>query len=232
MANNKYYQSALAVVVVMICSRSVFAFPAQVVHVNTPQCDVLSIPTEVDEIGDATEFPPDEALFAVDLGATNFAPCPSNNGTLPEVVVDIRNLTGRAWKEVWYVADQETDVSNFDGEANDILSPPVHEAFRIDHDVSDPGGINHPLIFESMTVDGIWEVGETWQFVLQDYFNTLGLPASAITSIGVGSASSTPATGIIDSSGSIIGIPIPEPASAALCGLSLAALAVSRRRLA
>lgn len=135
------------------------------------------------------------------------------------------------WEEVWYVADPETTITNFDGEANEIGFAPLQEAFRIDNLISDPGGSHHPLLFESMTFDGIWEIGESWQFVLQDYTNTLNLPPEAITSIGVGNASSSPATGIIESSGSIIAITkIPEPATGVLMLLGLLGAFARRHR--
>ena len=235
MSITKQFLPCLSLLVTLAFASQALALPSQVVHVETPECDVLSIPTDVDEIGDAIEFPSDEALFATDLGQTNLGPCSATDDpNMSDFIVDIRNLSGRDWIEVWYVADPETDISNFDGEANDIgaASGPTHEAFRIDSMVSDPLGNHHPLIFESILADGIWQAGESWQFILQDYFNSLGLPPAAITSQGVGDASQFPATGIIDSSGSIIGIPVPEPASAVLFGFSVAALAVSRRRVA
>ena len=37
---------------------------------------------------------------------------------IPEVPIEIRNLTGIDWVEVWYVADKETDLTNYDGLAN------------------------------------------------------------------------------------------------------------------
>ena len=147
-----------------------------------------------------------------------------NSDLIPEVAVEIRNMTGLDWIEVWYIADNETTLTNFDGEANALGYPPVQEAFRID-----AVGFNTPLIYESLTPDGVWEIGETWRFVIQDYTNSLGLPPSAITSIGVGDASKPPATGIVDSSGSIIGVTVPEPTTAALALLGLG-LVASRRR--
>lgn len=227
----KLYRTTLSVSVVFLLAAQAYAVPTQVVHIETPQCDVLSIPTDVHEIGDFTEFPSNEALSSADIGSTFIGPCAATDDpTTPDAIVDIRNLSGIAWKEVWYVADQETNITNFDGEANDILSPSIHEAFRIDYLISDPGGSHHPLLSESMTADGIWEPGESWQFVLQDYTNTLGLPPSAITSIGVGTASGTPATGIIDSSGSIIAVAIPEPTTFALFSVSILAGGLRSRR--
>lgn len=74
-----------------------------------------------------------------------------------------------------------------------------------------------------MLTDGIWQAGETWGFVLQDYTNTLGASADAFTSIA-----SFDVAGIIPSSGSIIAV--PEPASIILlASLLIPALAWRRR---
>jgi hypothetical protein len=145
-------------------------------------------------------------------------------------VVSIRNLSGIDWAEVWYVADQETTISNYDGEANDVNFAPLREAFRIDHSVSDPGGSHHALIAESGLFDGIWQNGETWDFILQDYFNSAGLLPSAIDSIGVGDASTNTA-GFVSSSGSIIAIAqVPEPTTCLLLLVGLATTALQRRK--
>lgn len=232
--STRYFTSLLLTTATFVAfSSQALAVPTQMVHMDTAQCDPLSIPTEVHEIGHQTEFPMDESLFPTNLGQTPFVPCTATNDpNSPEVVIDIRNTSGRVWEEVWYVADPETTITNYDGEANDFGFSPLQEAFRIDNDVSDPNGSHHPLISESMTPDGIWEIGESWQFVLQDYFNSQGLPPEAITSIGVGNASAFPTTGIIDSSGSIIAVTkIPEPATAMLLVLGLLGT-VARRRLA
>lgn len=208
-----------------------FALPVNVVHMDTPACDPLFIPKDgVHEIGDSTIFPSDEALFSMDQGPSNFAPCPPTNDTaIPDPVVEMRNLSGRDWLEVWYVADRETTITNFDGEADDAAFAPLQEAFRIDNDIKDPGGIHHPLVFESMTPDGIWEAGESWRFILQDYSNLLGLPPSALDSLGVGSASGPSPAGVASSSGSIIGITVPEPASLGLLFIGCVGCCVARR---
>jgi len=222
MFTRTFKSSLLTVAALAFLTNQVFAVPTQVVHIDTPQCDTLFIPLDVHELGDVTVFPADEALFATDLGQTSIPACPASDiPVIPNVVVDIRNLSGIAWDEVWYVADPETTISNYDGEANDIAFAPLQEAFRIDNDVKDPFGVNHPLIFESMASDGIWEIGESWQFILQDYFN----------SIGVGNAS--PNFGINDSSGSIIAVAqvIPEPSSLLLGALAAVGLLMRKRTL-
>ena len=100
-------------------------------------------------------------------------------------------------------------------------------AFRIDDVILDPGGIHWPLIAEiGGIIDGLWQPGETWEFVIQDYVNALGKPASLLGSIGVASMSA-PFTADA-SSGSIIAI--PEPATMAILGVGCAL--IKRRKKA
>jgi hypothetical protein len=208
-----------------------YAVPTQMNHINTAQCDTLFIPDDVHEIGETGFFPQNESLFATDLGPTSTSACPiSDNPGIANVMVDIRNLSGIAWEEVWYVADPETSISNYDGEANEAPHPAIQEAFRIDNDVTDPGGANHALVWESMTADGIWEINESWQFILQDYTNAAGMSAFDLNSVGVGDNSPNN-IGVQDSSGSIIAISkIPEPASGLLMLLAIAGGCARRRR--
>jgi hypothetical protein len=67
--------------------------------------------------------------------------------------------------------------------------------------------------------DEIFEPGETWVFVIQDYVNQIGLPAAALGSLGV------PSRADQLSSGSIIAV--PEPATMILL---TAGLIVCRRK--
>ena len=221
-----------AVVLVLVTTCPLYAIPTQVVHANDPLlCDFLFIPQDVDEIGTLPPFPMDERLSSVST-QTSLSACPLfDDPAADNALVFMTNLTGRDLHEVWYIANNETRISNIDGFANDIgfLVDLNNETFRIDNDISDPGGAHHPLIGEDMTPDGIWEAGETWEFILQDYGNALGLPAEAFRSVGVGDTSM--GMGTIVSSGSIIAIPIPEPGSAMLALLAMSAWGfISRRK--
>jgi len=201
-----------------VACASLQAVPTPIVHSDTPECDPLFIPHDVDELGFAPPFPLDERIEAT-ATVTQLPACPvMDDPLMPNALVFMTNLTfpPRAFTDVWYVADRETGLTNFDG----VASMPIpgvlpEEAFKIDS-----VGVNTPLIAESMAMDGVWMPGETWTFIIQDYTNLLGLPPSLFDSIGVPSAVSPP------SSGSIIAV--PEPVSA-LAGL-IAAVAIGRRR--
>ena len=48
----------------------------------------------------------------------------------------------------------------------------------------DTVGANTPLIFESLTPDGIFEAGESWDFVVEDYFHSTASAPSEFESPG------------------------------------------------
>ena len=126
-------------------------------------------------------------------------------------------------------------VANFDGDASTLLfGAIVGQAFRIDSDVSDPGGINHPLVSESGIPNDIFESFETWEFIIQDYASLTGPPEFFLSPgcVGIDSTLGAPCPVLfpIPSSGSIIAVRAPEPAPLLLVGLGLASLAFVRRR--
>lgn len=217
---------------VLIASASVSAYPTQVFYQDGPQ-DPLFVPQNVHELGTSPGFDPypNELIWATDT-LTNetvcFDPLTPDDPTIINVEVEMRNTTGIAWEQVWYVADwDETLHSNYDGWVWDTPGSVFQgTAFKIDDKLNNPLDIHTPLVFESLNPDGIFEVGETWRFVIQDYFNGLGKPASALGGIGVPSTNFTPDF----SSGSIIATPVPEPATMAV--LSLGALLLRRKRKA
>ena len=199
---NKSIFGAACVVATFFLSGAVSATPVEVTHANLPTCDVLSVPSSVEELG-VFPFPDDERIRASSESHTVLS-CTEDgsSSTMVEIVNDTKNDFG----EVWYVADPETTITNVDGLVNE------EAAFLIDF-----VGFNKPLIGESMTPDGVFEAGESWVFIIDSYTNTFGLPASALASVGlVGVAS-----GLDDiSSGSIIAVvrPIPIPAALYLFG--------------
>jgi len=176
-----------AVALIMSISGTAQAVLTTVSYVNGPQ-DPLWVPALVDELG--VLFPPDEQIASTFVPWLPYCPpCPANfEGTGAMVTVEITNLTGKSWTDLWYVADPETTLTNHDGWVNGQL------AFKID-----AIGANTPLIFESMAFNGIFEPGEKWEFVIQDYTNLNGLGAEQVWSGGVPSVDP-------ESSGSIIAI--------------------------
>ena len=214
---------------VLFASTIAIAFPVQVISNDGPQ-DPLLVPPVVHELGTAPGFInfPDELIQAYDTPTditVCFDPTTPDDPAIMNTLVVMTNMTRVSWAEVWYVAEpDETLHSNFDGWVGGMAGAAQGTAFRIDCRISDPMGIHHPLIAETMTVDGIFEPGETWEFVIQDYRNLLQKPASLLGSLGVPSMPSAPD----QSSGSIIAIPVPEPAT--ICMLSLGALALIRKR--
>jgi hypothetical protein len=188
---------------------------ANLVEITNDPCDtgqdLLTISGLVDELGN--NFPDDELIASSEYIAT-YRPCLENPDDLeiPNIAVSITNLTTKSWWDLHYVADPETMLQNYDkNRLNGQL------AFKIDYT-----GNNAPLMSESIAPDLVFQPGETWVFVIQDYTNGKGLPASAFGSLGVGSGS----TGDTISSGSIIAI--PEPAT--ICILGLGALSLVRRK--
>jgi len=177
----------------------------------------------VHELGNQPAFPASEWITSSDW-ETDYRPCSENpdDPGIANIVVSITNMTGAAWPTLYYVADPETSLANDDGTVNG------EPAFKIDSI-----GVNTPLIFESMTSDNVFEVGETWQFVIQDYVNSLGLAPSLFGGVGVGGGlapspgyypGSPGSGGDFASSGSII----PEPTTLGL--LIFGGVALLRRR--
>ena len=196
------------------------AVPVSVSFLDDPaHCDPLTVPGSLDELGlgvaSGGPFPANEEVLA-STGITFTSGCPASDTGNFNWTVSLTNLTGQDFTDVWYVADPETTIANWDGWVNGEL------AFRID-----AVGANTPLIGESLTPDGIFEAGELWTFVLDDYSNGLSFSADALLSIGVGSSS----IGLDGSSGSIIAVAsIPEPSTLALLAGALAALVGFRGR--
>ena len=199
---------------------SVWASPVTVSSQDLPgHCDVLApLPTIVDELGTSGAFPLDERISATFTFVNNDACTSSSSPAISNVLLSITNLTGNvSFRDLHYVADPGTGFTNFDGVIN------TFEAVRLDNI-----GVNRPLVAE---IGGsqplIFEPGETWQVILDDWGNGGGLTAANMGSIGV------PSFLVPDpSSGSIVAIPIPEPSAAMLAtAMAVVGLASGRRQI-
>ncbi len=208
-----------------LLATSAGALPVDGRYLEDPRCDFFGPLIAIEELGTGPAFPPDEFITAVSTFTQETA-CfgEPDDPSIPNALVVMTNLTGRFWTDLFYVGDVQTTFTNVDGLAtSDEVPPPgafVTFAFRIDSI-----GVNTPLVFESIAADGVFAPGETWHFIIQDYVNTLGLPASALSSPDFAGGSFGDPT----SSGSIVQFVVPTPGSAALAAIALGAM-VRRRR--
>jgi hypothetical protein len=202
--------------------------PLEVYSIDGPQ-DPLLLNGPVHELGELV-FPLDEAITSAwDLTDQTACFDGSDNPTIPNVVVSMTNLTGIDWYDVHYVSDLDNpqppngtpvpgaSISNFDGWIGNAGLDDHEEAFKIDSI-----GINMPLVFESLIPDNIFQAGEMWNFIIQDYI--LPEPPTPFDSVGIASLS----TGYPPSTGSIVAV-IPEPATIGLLTLGCLVLLRSRK---
>ncbi len=212
----KFTTICVLTVLILTVNATSQAVPTIVSYVDGPQ-DPLFVPDLVHELGNQPPFPNDEWIMSGWEPTEERSCFQEGNEDLPilNALVFITNMTGMQWSDVWYVADPETSLTNDDGLVNGGL------AFKIDNI-----GVNRPLVFESLNPDLVFEPGETWAFIIQDYVNPLLAP-SAFGSIGVGGQSG----GDPFSSGSIIAIPAPGAILLGGIGVGLVGWLRKRRTL-
>jgi len=186
------------------------ANPVDGIYFDAPTCDNHGTRQAVEELGTVI-FPTDELISSSYTQTTLSACAPHDDPGMVNYLVSITNLSGRDWTDLFYVGDLETFISNVDGEAFSAAAPgAVGLAFRID-----AVGMNRNLVFESMSFDGVFQAGETWQFILQDFLDPAGGPPDDFSSLDFAGASA----GLPGSTGSIVQMLIPSPGVLAMMGL-------------
>ena len=147
---------------------------------NDMVCDELMVPVNVDELGNQGPFPDNEWIMSGSTGTTLSTCSIFDNTNIPNKLVSIINKTPFSFTDLWYVIDEDGSMNNFDG------TIAGRRTFEIDSIISDPLGMHHPLISESIIPkNDIFEPGETWDFILVDYFQGRGESASNFGTIGV-----------------------------------------------
>lgn len=196
------------------------ANPVQGFYVDLPNCDDHGFRVAREELGTGPAFPMDELIDATFTFTADSA-CPLSDDTaMPNALVVMTNLSGRDWTDLFYVADPDTMFSNFDGEAESATVPGLRgRAMRID-----AIGSNRPLMFESFATNGVFEAGETWSFILQDFTDLFGLGPAAMSSLDFAGGSHLS----FDSTGSIVQF-VPTPGSLGVLACA-GVLGLRRRR--
>jgi hypothetical protein len=188
-----------------------------------PGCDALPPITLTHELGELSHFPHDEAIKTF-VETTNFRSCTPAGINLPGLnfLVTMDNMSGIAWRDVYFVADPNYSITNFDGTIKGGLS------FRIDH-----VGLNTPLVFESKAPDGIFEVGETWKFIVEGWtpIGTAPLLVPLFGSIGVGVDSLPGSDPTYFSTASIVAVPEPQAWGMMAVGLGLVGWMARRKSI-
>jgi len=150
-------------------AQNAFATPIEAIIIDVPSCDSVDA-LLLHELGEnnplfpptfPVPFPLDELIEAsADNGPTVCVPddaFPDNDW-----VVTITNLSPLDWHGLYFVVDGSIPLGNMDG--FEITNGVPAAAFRIDS-----VGVNPNLISESIALDGVFQSGETWEFLVTNF---------------------------------------------------------------
>jgi hypothetical protein len=220
--------SAPLVIALLVLAPLAIANPVTTRYVDGPGCDSHPLQFHHEELGPDGAYPgPFPAAEQILVSVTDGPPvCVGDDGFVNDWKVSITNLTGLAWENLFFVANEALVVGNADGTVEDLAAPGIFgDAFRID-----ALGVNPNLVLESLAPDGIFAPGETWEFLVTNFTDTtpgakVKYPLPKIASLGVAGASPG------KSNASIIAVQVsaPEPAMSLLLGLALAGMGLLTR---
>lgn len=180
------------------------------------------------ELGDVAFFPMSSAVVYHDhrYYGGNFV----DDGIANDWTVHMTNVSGQAWKDLFFVADANATIGNADGTIDDLIGAPgIHtDAFHID-----ANGRNANLLEESILNDGIFQPGEDWEFAVLNFGTGLNSLPPALISPGQ-FAGSSQRVGFTGTNASILATPfvaaVPEPGTGMVLMMSAGAWMMRRRR--
>jgi len=204
---------------------SAHAVPVVGQYLEDARCDTLPNQALRDELGQLTVFPINESIEVTTQATTNTV-CVPNDGLANDWNVQIRNVSGKAWQDLFFVVDSGATLGNSDGTIRDAVGAPniFSDAMRIDS-----LGLNNNLFFESGPVNGIFDIGETWRFNVSNFNNATaagGFQPPILVTPGKFSGSSP--LGSSNGNSSILANPVPEPATVSIVLGATAALLMRR----
>jgi hypothetical protein len=232
---NRRIFTAAATVAAASLTLSQLASPAQAVPItgiyhDDPRCDAIPNQTLTHELGQNQFFPLNEALD-INVTPATFTVCVPDDGIANDWIVQITNISGVTWKNLFFVADLGMKVGNADGSMEDAIGAPqvFTDAFRIDGTVT--VGLNNNLLGESGPIDEVLQPGEVWRFNVSNFSGPAGAPAfpPIFRTPGV-FAGSSPLLIPPVSTASILAIPVPEPTSIGIACCIGGALMLRRPR--
>jgi hypothetical protein len=217
---------------ILVSSQLARAVPVNALFTDDPRCDVVPNQSPTHELGDLATFPLNEAIRMTPQHV-NFTVCVPDDGLANDYVVDMVNLSGQTWKNLFFVCDHNVTVGNADGSVQDLTGAPgiLTDAFKIDGTVTP--GVNINLLSESITADEIFQPGEIWRFAVSNYMavdstGAFQQPLAITPGIFAGSTNFPQTAGNC----SILASPVPEPTTISLVAIGASALLLRRRRRA
>ena len=213
-----------ATTALLTAAKLTHAVPILGVYNEDPRCDAIPSQTLTHELGEVQFFPLNEAI-TVNISAAPFTVCVPDDGIANDWIIDMQNVSGIAWTDLFFVADLGLTIGNADGNVIDPVNAPgvAVDAFRIDS-----LGINANLLGESQIADNIFAPGENWRFTVSNYFDPAGTAPAPRFRIPGFFGGSEPFPNAAGSTASILANPVPEPS--AVVALALPAMALLMRR--